>query len=307
MTAAGHRPVLRAEAVAYLQPAPGKRIVDGTYGRGGHASALLEAGADVLALDLDAEAVAACRAAAAGQPRLRCRQGSFGELAGALAEAGWRAADGVLLDLGVSSPQLDDAARGFSYRADAELDLRFDRGRGEPAHRLLARLGEDEIAGLLRDYGEERAARRIARAVVEARRAGPLTTTGQLRAAVERVVPPGPHRTASLSRVFQALRIAVNRELDVLAEALAQLPPVLAPAGVVVVIAYHSLEDRLVKRWIERESRDCICPPGLPECRCGHHRSLRSLTGKPVRPGAAEQRENPRARSARLRAAQRLA
>ncbi len=307
MTDSGHRPVLRTEAVSYLRPGPGKRIVDGTYGLGGHSDALLAAGADVLGLDLDVEAVSACRAAAAAQPRLRCRHASFGDLAAVLAAEGWNRADGVLLDLGVSSPQLDDPARGFTYRADAELDLRFDRTRGEPARRLLARLGEAELAALLREFGEERAARRIARSIVAARGAGPLTSTAQLRAAVEQAVPAGPHVAASLSRVFQALRIAVNRELDVLSATLAALPAALAPDGVVVVIAYHSLEDRLVKRWIERESRDCVCPPGLPECRCGHRRSVRALTRKPVRPTLAERRANPRARSARLRAAERLA
>lgn len=306
MTGTGHQPVFLTTVAQLLQPAPGKRFVDGTYGRGGHAAALLAGGAEVLGLDLDAAAVAACREAAWREGRLRCRHGSFAELGAALAAAGWPAADGVLLDLGVSSPQLDDPRFGFTYRAEAELDLRFDRAAGEPAARLLARLSEAELAALLWRYGEERASRRLARAIVAARTEQPIRTTAQLRAAVERATPPGPRRPATLSRVFQALRIAVNGELDALAAALAAVPAVLGAGGVVVVIAYHSLEDRIVKRWLERESRDCLCPPGLPACRCEHRRTLRALTPRPVRCSAEERAENPRARSARLRAAVRL-
>ncbi len=308
MTAAPpHEPVLPDAVLAYLRPAPGRRLVDGTYGCGGHAASLLAAGAEVLGLDLDPVAVAACRAAAAREPRLRCRHGSFRDLAAALAEAGWDAADGLLLDLGVSSPQLDDAGRGFTYRAVAELDLRFDRTQGEPAHRLLARLEEAALAHVLHEYGEERASRRIAAAIAAAREEAPLRTTADLRAAVEAAVPDGPHRPAVLSRVFQALRIAVNDELGALAAALAGVPSALAPDGVVVVIAYHSLEDRVVKQWLAREARDCVCPPGLPACRCAHLRTMRALTPRPVRPGPDEISRNPRARSARLRAARRLA
>ncbi len=306
MIAAGaHEPVLLNEVLSLLQPAPGKRFVDGTYGCGGHAEALLAGGAEVLGYDLDAAAVAACRAVASRRPGLRCRHGSYRDLVAGLTEVGWGVADGVLLDLGVSSPQIDDPERGFTYRADAELDLRFDRARGEPAHELLARLDEPALAELIRVWGEERGARRIAAAIVATRDRAPLRTTGDLRAVVESAVANGPHRPAVLSRVFQAFRIAVNDELGALGAALEAMPSALAPGGVLVVIAYHSLEDRAVKRWLTRESRDCICPPQLPICRCAHRHTVRALTARAVRPREEEIRRNPRARSARLRAAQR--
>lgn len=306
MTAWDHLPVLRDAAMSHLQPGPGKRYLDGTYGRGGHTAALLAAGAQVLALDLDSEAVVHCVRRAATTPRLRCLCASFRDPRAALAQAGWRDIDGVLLDLGVSSPQLDDPAQGFSHRADGPLDLRFDRTSGEPAQALLARLSERDLADLLWRYGEERAARRIARALVDARARGAMRRTGDLRAAVEAAVRAGPGRTAALSRVFQALRIAVNDELGALSDALAGALDALRPGGVAVIISYHSLEDRLVKQWIERESRDCVCPPRTPACRCGHRRRLKPLTRGAQRPTPEEIAANPRARSGRLRAARRL-
>ncbi len=306
MSAGRHIPVLLAETLHWLRPAPGRRYLDGTYGRGGHAAALLEAGAEVLALDLDPRAVDACREEAAGQPLLRCRQGSFREMAGAVAAAGWDRLDGILLDLGVSSPQLDDPAYGFSYRAEAPLDLRFDPQRGRPASALIRELSERELADLIRRYGEERRARAIARAIAARRRESPVETTSQLAAAVAAVVGRREERNAALSRVFQALRIAVNEELAALSEALAAVPGLLAPGGRIVVIAYHSLEDRIVKRWLAQEGRDCLCPPAVPVCRCGHRRTMRVLTRRPVRPGQEELAVNPRARSARLRAGERL-
>jgi 16S rRNA (cytosine1402-N4)-methyltransferase len=307
MMTSPHVPVLLEETLTYLQPGPSKRIVDGTYGFGGHAAVCLDEGAEVLGLDLDDEAVAECQQAMARRPRLHCRKMSFRHLDAALGELNWPGADGVLLDLGVSSRQLDAAEKGFTYRNDVPLDLRFDRSRGEPARDLLARLPEAELADILWEYGEERAARRVAQAIVRGRERRELSTTGRLRAVIEEALPPGLPPQATLSRCFQALRIAVNDELGALAEALERIPTILAPGGRAVIIAYHSLEDRLVKRWLERESRDCICPPELPLCRCGHQRTLRPLTRKPLRPSALETRANPRARSARLRAAERLA
>ncbi len=306
MSQAPHLPVLKEEVIGHLRPGPGKRILDGTYGYGGHAAACLDAGAEVLGLDLDEEATAACLQARARRPRLQCRRESFRCLAAALAEVGWGGADGILLDLGVSSPQLDEPARGFTYRAEADLDLRFDRSRGETAAALVARLPEPELARLLHEYGEERGARRIARQIAQRRRQRPLRTTTDLRDAVAAALPAGARLEASLSRVFQALRIAVNDELGALAAALAAAPERLNAGGRLVVISYHSLEDRLVKRSLDLESRDCICPPRLPVCRCGHRRRLRVLTRRPLRPGSAELAANPRARSARLRAAERL-
>lgn len=304
MIAAPHVPVLREETLGLLAAGPGRRIVDGTFGFGGHAAGLLESGADVLGVDLDDVAQDACRELAARQPRLHCHHGSFRDLPAALRSAGWEAADGVLLDLGVSSRQLDDPAKGFSYRADGPLDLRFDQTRGRTAADLLASLEEPEIADLLWRWGEERASRRIARVMVRQRGEQPLTTTTQVREAVLASLPRGVKPEPVLSRVFQALRIAVNDEMGALEDALASLDRVLRPGGRLVVIAYHSLEDRLVKRFIDRERRDCVCPPDTPVCVCAHRAWLRPLTRKAVVASSAEQHVNARSRSARLRAAE---
>ncbi|MFO7609399.1 MAG: 16S rRNA (cytosine(1402)-N(4))-methyltransferase RsmH [Candidatus Krumholzibacteriia bacterium] len=305
MTAAPHVPVLLQETIDLLQPGPGRRYVDGTFGFGGHSEALLAAGAEVLGLDLDAVACAACARLATDRPQLHCRRASFRDLDRTLAAQGWPAVDGVLLDLGVSSLQLDDARKGFSYRADGPLDLRFDQDQGEPASSLLADLDERHLADLLWSLGEERASRRIARAVVAARAEAPVDTTARLRTVVQSVLHRGAKPEPVLSRVFQALRIAVNDELGALEEALQKLAPALAPGGRFVVIAYHSLEDRLVKRFIDREKRDCICPADVPQCVCGHTRTLRALTKGALTAGTDEAARNPRARSARLRAAER--
>jgi len=305
MTDEPHVPVLKDEILGWLEPGPGQRIVDGTFGYGGHTAALLEAGAEVLGLDLDTRAVATCRRISADRPRLHCAHASFGDWVDAAAAVGWKVVDGLLLDLGVSSPQLDEPERGFSYRGEGPLDLRFDPTRGEPAHALVARWTEAELARTIREFGEDRGARPIARAIKAAARNEPLRTTRQLTETVEAALPPGAPRAAVLSRVFQALRIAVNDELGTLRAALAATARGMAPGGKIVVVAYHSLEDRIVKQYFVRESRDCICPPQLPECRCGHRRSLKVLTRGAQRPGAEETARNPRSRSARLRAAER--
>jgi len=306
MTTAPHVPVLKAETLGLLEPGPGRRIVDGTFGFGGHSQAMLDAGAEVLGLDLDAVAFAACGALAAEQSGLHCRNISFRHLEQALNTVAWDKVDGVLLDLGVSSFQLDDADKGFSYRLDGPLDLRFDQMTGRTAADLLRDLSEEEIADLIWKWGEERGSRRIARAIVRARQTTPVTTTTQLKELVAGTLPRGVKNQPVLSRVFQALRIAVNDELEALTEVLAQLSGVLRPDGVFVVISYHSLEDRLVKRFIDREKRDCLCPPDIPMCVCGHQRTFKPLTRKAVVAGAAEQATNKRSRSARLRAARRL-
>lgn len=302
MIAAPHVPVLREETLGLLAAGPGRRIIDGTFGFGGHASGLLEAGADVLGVDLDAVAQAACRDLAGRQPGLRCHHGSFRDLPGALRAAGWDGADGLLLDLGVSSRQLDDPGKGFSYRADGPLDLRFDQTRGATAADLLASLDEAAIADLLWQWGEERGSRRIARELVRRRAEAPLATTTQVREAVQASLPRGVKPEPVLSRVFQALRIAVNDELGALADVLASLGQVMRPGGRVVVISYHSLEDRLVKRFIDRERRDCVCLPDTPACVCGHRAWVRPLTRGAVVASEAEQNVNARSRSARLRA-----
>lgn len=304
MSAIRHVPVLKSETIDFLQPAPGRRIVDGTFGFGGHSRAFLEAGAEVLGLDLDSVAIESCREIANDQPQLQCRQISFRHLQQAVSDRGWDAVDGVLLDLGVSSWQLDDPAKGFSYRADGPLDLRFDQDRGQPAWELVAQLEEAELANLIWELGEERGSRRISRALVAARQTAPIDTTTRLREVVQDALPRGLKIQPVLSRIFQALRIAVNEELPSLEEALAQLPLVLRPGGRFVVISYHSLEDRRVKQFIDRERRDCLCPADIPGCVCGHKKSLKPLTKKAVQATNEEQSANPRSRSARLRAAE---
>lgn len=302
MTDDAHVPVLKEEVLGFLEPGPGKRIVDGTFGFGGHAEELLAAGAEVLGLDLDAEAVAHCRRLAAERPRLSCLHRSFRQLDRALAAVDWEQPDGLLLDLGVSSRQLDAPQKGFSYRSDGPLDLRFDQDVGPTAAELLSTLDSTALADLLWRYGEERYSRRIAQAVIAASERTELRTTGELRTAVVAALPRGVAPATVLSRIFQALRIAVNDELGALHDVLAQVSVCFGTGARVVVIAYHSLEDRIVKQWINRERRDCICPPELPNCVCRHRRILRRLTRRVVRPTAGEQRSNRRSRSARLRA-----
>ncbi len=303
MTEAPHVPVLKDETLGFLKPGPGKRIIDGTFGFGGHSKAMLDLGAEVLGLDLDTVAIGACRRISSDRPDLTCQQISFRNLDTALKDVGWGPVDGVLLDLGVSSWQLDDASKGFSYRNDGPLDLRFNQEQGITAAELIASLDETELADLIYKWGEERASRRIARAMVKAQEEEPLTTTAQLKNIVCDVLPPGIKPMPTLSRVFQALRIAVNDELPALDEALQKLASVLKPGGCFVIISYHSLEDRLVKRFIDREKRDCLCPPEIPICSCGHKKLLKPLTRKVVKASRSEEKVNPRARSARLRAA----
>ena len=224
--------------------------------------------------------------------------------------AGFPAVDGCLFDLGLSSYQLADRERGFGFRTGGPLDMRFDPSRGVPAADLLASLDTAELTALFRRYGEEPKAPRIARAIVDARRVAPVATAEELAALVESVSPPNPRqprRTHPATRVFQALRIAVNEELDALMAGLTAALDLLRPGGRLVVLSYHSLEDRIVKRFIQAERRGCVCPPQLPVCVCGRNPRLRLVTNPSLTPSAAEIAANPRARSARLRAAERLA
>lgn len=307
--AMGHIPVLADAAIAALAPRDGGTYLDGTVGMGGHAELILRAAAPtgrLIGLDRDRTALREA------EERLRpfggyavLVHGSFADAAALLAERGIDQIDGALLDLGVSSLQLDTPERGFSFRFDAPLDMRFDPEATIPtAADLLNTAAEEKIADILYRFGEEPRARRIARAIVAAR---PLRTTSDLVRAVERVLPSAPRgRISPATRVFQAVRIAVNGELDALVNFLDQAAALLRPGGRLVVISFHSLEDRLVKQFIQRESRDCLCPPALPVCRCGHRATFRPVTRGAVQPDAAEIARNPRARSARLRAAERL-
>jgi len=262
-------------------------------------------GGRLLGLDRDPAAVEVARARLAPYgERVVFVHSSFTRLAELARACNFAPADGILLDLGFSSLQLADSTRGFAFMADGPLDMRFDPAAGGPtAAALVNDLPSEELATLLRRYGEENKARRIAEAIIAAR---PLHTTGELSAVIEQAVRRRGHIHPA-TRTFQALRIAVNDELGALEETLPQAVEILAPGGRLAVIGFHSLEDRLVKRFMRRESRDCLCPPGLPICICGHRATLRLVTRKPVRPAADEVAANPRSRSARLRVAERLA
>jgi 16S rRNA (cytosine1402-N4)-methyltransferase len=310
----GHLPVMPDQVLQTLAPSSGSLQIDATVGGGGHTERILEAASPdgrVLGLDADPAAIArvAERLARFGD-RLVLRQANFRELAEVAPAAGFGAADGAFFDLGLSSFQLADRERGFGFRAGGPLDMRFDTGRGVPAAELLATLSADELAALFRKYGEEPAAWRIAKAIVEARKTAPVETAEELAALVERVAPGNPRQKRRIhpaTRVFQALRIAVNEELDALEEGLRAAVDLLRPGGRLVVLSYHSLEDRIVKRFLQAERRGCICPPEAPVCVCGKSPRLRLVTRPSLTPTAAEVAANPRARSARLRAAERLA
>jgi len=297
-----------------LAPHPGSLQIDGTLGGGGHAVRILEATSpDGRLLGLDADAGAVERTARRLAPfgdRAVVRRANFEEIGTIARASGFDPSDGVFLDLGLSSYQLADETRGFSFRASGPLDMRFDASSGEPASELIAHLDEAELAGLFRRYGEEPFATRVARAVVAARRTAPIATAAELAAIVERAAPGRPsgrRRVHPATRVFQALRIAVNHELDALEAALAAGLQLLRPGGRLVVLTYHSLEDRIVKRFIAAERRGCVCPPEFPVCVCGHTPTLRIVPGTPATPSPDEIDSNPRSRSARLRAAERLA
>ena len=311
----GHLPVLVEEVMSMLAPAPGSLQIDATVGGGGHTERILEAtDPDGRLLGLDADGAAIARVDGRLRPRfgdrLVLRRANFRELRAVAPAAGFGAVDGMLFDLGLSSFQLADAERGFGFRTLGPLDMRFDASRGVPASELLATLDRTELSALFRRYGEEPQANRIANAIVAARAVAPVSTAEELAALIERVAPGNPRtrrRIHPATRVFQALRIAVNAELEALQEALAAAIDLLRPGGRLVVLSYHSLEDRIVKRFFADERRGCVCPPEVPVCVCGKNPRLRLVTRPSLTPSADEIAANPRARSARLRAAERLA
>ncbi len=302
-----HAPVLYHEVLAALQPGPSGRYVDGTIGAGGHAAGLLEASnpdGQLLGLDLDPAAleISAQRLARFGD-RLHLRQASFTRVREAIASLGWEGADGILLDLGLSSMQLEDATRGFSFQLEGPLDMRFNPAAATSASDLVNGLDEGALREILQEYGEEPQARRIARAIVRAR---PIRTTSHLVEVVNAAIGRRKRRIHPATRTFQALRIAVNDELEALRSGLGEALGALSPGGRLAVISFHSLEDRLVKRFLRRESQDCICPPDLAVCACGHKARVAVLTKRPIRPGEEELSQNPRARSAKLRVGEKL-
>ncbi len=310
MTSNEHRPVLLREALDALAITSDGIYVDGTFGRGGHSRGILRRVGDkgrVLALDKDPQAVAAGRRLAEMDPRFMIEHESFAALAVIAERYGLMGqVNGVLLDLGVSSPQLDDAVRGFSFLHDGPLDMRMNPMAGESAAAWLARAEVGEIARVLKEYGEERHARRIARAIVKARQQAPITSTQRLAAVVSEANPAWEKGRHPATRSFQAIRIHINRELDDLEAFLDSVLPMLAPAGRLVVISFHSLEDRRVKRFMREQARGDRFPAGVPVTRDQMHPTLR-LVGKAVRPGVEEIALNPRARSAVMRVAEKVA
>ena len=306
-----HRPVLLRETLAALRCRPGGFWVDGTVGAGGHAEAILRASAPdgrLLGCDRDLEALeAAGRRLAPFGERAVLRHADYRGLPGLLDESGFGAVSGVLLDLGISSLQIDDPERGFSFREDGPLDMRMDRSQPVTAADLVNSLPADRLVSVFRRFGEEPAARRIAGAIARARTRAPIRTTLALAGIVSGAVPGRRGgRIHPATRVFQALRIEVNAELQGLDRLLEEAARRLLPGGRIAVIAFHSLEDRIVKTTLRGLTRRCVCPRGLPVCACGRPGLLRPVTSKPVRPSAMEIDENPRSRSARLRAAERL-
>jgi 16S rRNA (cytosine1402-N4)-methyltransferase len=310
-----HTPVLLRETLDGLKVADGGVYIDGTLGAGGHSEAILQAAnATVLGLDVDPSAleIAGARLKAyidAG--RLSLARSNFERMDEVAEAQGLAPVDGVLLDLGVSSMQLDRPERGFSFRADGPLDMRLDPNGPTTAADLVNQLPEGELADLIFKYGEEPASRRIARRIVEARDKGPITTTGQLEEIVYRAVGG---RTAGRTRstihpatkTFQALRIAANRELEVLETGMSAAVRVLKPGGRLAVISFHSLEDRIVKLFIRQEQKGCVCPPEYPVCVCGRVPTLKPINSKPITADDEEAKRNPRSRSAKLRIAERI-
>lgn len=308
----GHLPVMPAEVLHYLAPQPGGIFVDGTVGGAGHAGLLLEASApDGLVIGFDRDPTALSAAAARLAPygeRARLIRSNFAGMGDHLAALGIGAIDGLLLDLGVSSHQLDTGERGFSFRTDAPLDMRMDPELSATAADLVNELPEDELTRLIGEYGEERWAKRIAAFIVRARAEAPITTTLQLVDLVKGAIPKAKweERLHPATRTFQALRIAVNDELGSLEQGLATGLGLLKKGGRAVVISFHSLEDRIVKESFRSLAGGCTCPKDLPRCVCGRTPQLKILTGRPVRAGEREVAANPRARSAKLRAAEKI-
>ena len=303
-----HQTVLLQEAVAALEVKPSGVYVDGTFGRGGHSRAILERlgpQGRLLALDRDPQAVAAARAI--NDPRLTMLHQCFGELAAAVRKTGIEAVDGVLLDIGVSSPQIDEGERGFSFRFDAPLDMRMDTTQGETAASFLARAEIKEITEVIRNYGEERFAFQIAKKIVAARSERPVATTGELATLVREAVRTREPGQDPATRTFQALRIHVNQELEQLALALPQAMSLLNEGGRLVVISFHSLEDRIVKRFMRDEAAQDRLPKNLPLRSVDLPQPKLRLIGKPVKASADEVAANPRARSAVMRIAEKCA
>jgi 16S rRNA (cytosine1402-N4)-methyltransferase len=302
-----HQPVLYQEVLDALIPTSGRDYLDGTLGAGGHAEAILKASAPqgrLLGLDLDTEALAIARQRLSPfEDRTIIQQASYQQAPEIMQQIGWMHVDGILLDLGVSSMQIDQPGRGFSFMDEGPLDMRFNQTAGVSAADLVNSLSEADLADMIWKFGDERHSRRIAQVIVDAR---PIHTTQALADVVKAAVPVYGGHIHPATRTFQALRIATNKELETLSDALPDLVNCLAPGGRIAIISFHSLEDRIVKQFFKRKSTDCICPPEQPICTCDHHASLKVLTRKPIRPTDEEIAVNPRSRSSRLRVAEKI-
>ena len=302
-----HQPVLYHEVLKALAPESDLVYLDGTLGAGGHAEGILKASAPsgrLIGLDLDLQALEIARQRlSAYEDRIIIRQASYLDVPKNLEEFELKHVHGILLDLGVSSMQLDQPERGFSFLEEGPLDMRFNPMRGTSAADLINTFNEEALSKIIWDYGEERFARRIAKVIVKSR---PIYTTQALVSVILAAIPRYEAHLHPATRTFQALRIAVNRELETIAASLPGLVGSLAVDGRIAIISFHSLEDRLVKQYFRKESKDCICPPEQPICNCGHFASLKILTKKPIRASDKEVEKNPRARSARLRVAQKI-
>ena len=302
-----HSPVLYQYTIDFLQPKSPGKYVDGTIGAGGHAVGILEASQPegcLLGLDIDKQAltIARRRLKPYGKRALIVKE-SYADIDRHLKAVGWKCVDGIILDLGMSSMQVDSTARGFSFDKEAPLDMRFDQTSTLSADDILNTWKEEELAEIIRKYGEEPKFRQIARAIVKNR---PLKTTTDLANVVLKVYQGKRRKTHPATQTFQAVRMAVNQELETLEKGLQKSVEALCIKGRLVVISFHSLEDRLVKQFFQQESKDCICPPNQPLCTCGHRASVRILTKKPICPTKEEIESNPRSRSAKLRAIEKI-
>jgi 16S rRNA (cytosine1402-N4)-methyltransferase len=302
-----HTSVLYQEIILSLRPHSSGFYIDATVGAGGHAWGILEASSPngkLLGLDVDPLALElANQRLSFYSGRYTLVHASYTSLLAQIQALGWKRVDGIVLDLGVSSMQIDIPARGFSFQSEGPLDMRFDPTQGSTAADLVNNLDEQELANIIWRYGDEPQSRRIARAICQAR---PLDTTRQLAEIISRAFGGHRGKIHPATRTFQALRIAVNQELQSIEEVLPQTIEALVPGGRVAIISFHSHEDRLVKQYFRQESRDCICPPEQPVCTCKHKATIKEVTRHPISPGDEETRENPRARSARLRIAEKL-
>ena len=305
-----HLPVLFKPVINLIAEHSPQRIIDATIGGGGHAKGLLEQlpNAQLLGIDRDDTAIAAAsQNLEPFKDRVTIRKGVFSDMKAIAESIGWDHADTVLMDIGVSSPQIDDPARGFSFRMDGPLDMRMNQNDTTTAAVLLNTASQEELETIIRDYGEEHKARFIAKEIVKRREKKPWETTRELNELLEKIVGfKGQHGLPPATRTFQALRIAVNHELDELSNALKSALELLAPNGILAVITFHSLEDRIVKKFFQYEAATCVCPPKMPICTCGKKQTIEILTRKPITADEEELKNNPRAACAKFRAALKL-